>query len=117
MPTPWSTIRPLHRDLDQSDVEADARDMLDAQLADDYERLTSFTDAEILEHRYWVSIDARRGSPYERFEIAMCNEILFNRHVNDEFEQPWDDGSWLADSLNREAEEQSLGRPLFPNEY
>ena len=27
----------------------------------------------------------------------------------------YDDG--LADALNREAEEESLGRPLFPNEY
>lgn len=27
-----------------------------------------------------------------------------------------DDGSWEREALNREAEEHSLGRPLFPNE-
>lgn len=31
--------------------------------------------------------------------------------------EDWDDGSDLADALNREAEETMLGRPLFPNEY
>ena len=28
-----------------------------------------------------------------------------------------DDGSWEREAYNREAEEQMLGRPLFPNEY
>lgn len=28
-----------------------------------------------------------------------------------------DDGSWYADASNRDAEENALGRPLFPNEY
>lgn len=107
-----------NRDLDQSDVEADARDMLDAQLSADYDRMTyNFTDTELLEHRYWISIDARRGSPYERLEIGMVNAILTERHSTLVEDQPWDDGSWYADALNREAEEASLGRPLFPNEY
>jgi len=50
----------------------------------------------------------------------------FGIHEHDEAECPriladmnggYDDGSWLADALNREAEEGMLGRPLFPNEY
>lgn len=28
-----------------------------------------------------------------------------------------DDGSWEVEMYNRDLEEQSLGRPLFPNEY
>ncbi len=35
----------------------------------------------------------------------------------EEDEDEGDDGSWLADAMNREAEESMLGRPLFPNEY
>jgi hypothetical protein len=42
---------------------------------------------------------------------AECERILHDMSGG------YDDGSWLADALNREAEESMLGRPLFPNEY
>jgi hypothetical protein len=61
-----------------------------------------------------------------RFRHRDC-DLEFGAHVHDEAECQRlmdtmsgvgvDDGSWLADAYNREAEESMLGRPLFPNEY
>jgi len=59
-----------------------------------------------------------------RFNDRPCDRE-FGPHEHDEAEcarildtmSGGDDGSWLADAFNREAEEASLGRPLFPNEY
>lgn len=60
---------------------------------------------------------------YQNGEISEC-EYEFGPHTDhsdcqrtlDEMSaEPWDDG--YAEAYNREAEEMSLGRPLFPNEY
>ena len=61
-----------------------------------------------------------------RFVEQRDCDIEFGIHEHDEAECQrildtmsggYDAGSWLAESLNREAEESMLGRPLFPNEY
>jgi len=52
----------------------------------------------------------REFGPHEH-DNAECERILHDMSGG------YDDGSWLADALNREAEESMLGRPLFPNEY
>jgi hypothetical protein len=52
----------------------------------------------------------REFGPHEH-DNAECERML------DTMNGGGDDGSWLADALNREAEEGMLGRPLMPNEY
>lgn len=67
----------------------------------------------------------RRGVPWSK-DVRDCDFEFGPTHEHDDMEchrlmdamssdAPYDDG--LADALNREAEEQSLGRPLFPNEF
>lgn len=52
-----------------------------------------------------------RGLPED--QSGPLNDAVESYYEN----MPQDDGSWEADAYNREAEEDMLGRPLFPNEY
>jgi hypothetical protein len=52
-----------------------------------------------------------RGLPAD--QCGPLNDAVVSYYEN----MPQDDGSWEADAYNREAQEESLGRPLFPNEY
>lgn len=112
------------KDLDMSDVLADARDMLDQQLMRMYNEFDKLSDAELEEFRYWARIRAHAEN--DTFELRALDDILLRRHstlcegclgrYGCEMCCP-SDFSWMADAYNREAEENMLGRPLFPNEY
>lgn len=115
-------------DLDWSDVVADGERMFD-------EFLVALADADTVSlqvNRYDYGPDARRGDPHAIAVVETCDYLIpkpcyreFGDHDHDVVEcsrilhdmSGGDDGSWYADALNREAEENMLGRPLFPNEY
>lgn len=59
-----------------------------------------------------------RGLPED--ESGPLNEAVENFYEamgDAEAQSMADYAAWEADGYNREAEEESLGRPLFPNEY
>lgn len=118
------------RDLDYSDVIADADEQFERWLG----RLVDEPRVELEHLRYAYGIDARFDG--DRHAIAVVRTIdfilgaghacylEFGEHdhdparcqrILDDMAGSWDDG--LADAFNREAEESYLGRPLFPNEY
>lgn len=114
------------RDLDWSDVLDDADRMYQAQLDAVYTNLDALSTPDLEHKRYKIGEEARMGhfAMIDAYEIA---NHLVNVRNGTTCEGcgwrggcmmccPWDDGG-LADAFNREAEEQMLGRPLFPNEY
>lgn len=119
----------MTKDLDMSDVIADAEAQFDRFLYDLQDE--SRTDLEYLRYRYGP--DARQGEPHGIAVITTINYILstpcvleFGWHdehsdcqrMLDTMDGDYGDpDSWYADAYNREREEEMLGRPLFPNEY
>ena len=115
------------RDLDMSDVLADADRMfsefLDLMVDDD--------EITLRINRYDYGPDARQGEPHAIAVVETCDYLIprpcyreFGDHdhdparcamILDNMNASWDDG--FADAYNRELEAESLGRPLFPNEY
>lgn len=110
-----------------SDVLADAQDMRDAFLNELYARMDRKSDAELEHDRYKVGELARQGNFYA-IDVVLCiNCIMLHRTVTTLCEGCLDrygcdmccppDFSRMAEAYNRELEAESLGRPLFPNEY
>ena len=103
------------RDLDQSDVEADAMQMFDNYL----NWLINAPRIDQQRERYIWGGYARQGDihgvailatiDYARSEVGMLETMGSNMSSD------W--GDYERDAYSREAEEEMMGRPLFPNEY
>jgi len=115
------------RDLDMSDVLADADRMRDEYYDRLYMELEVLDLVELGRKLYWLGILARKGDQDAAMLVRMIGDIRLRQIATSLCEGcldrygcmmccPWDDGG-LADALNREHEEMALGRPLFPNEY
>jgi hypothetical protein len=103
------------KDLDQSDVEADASRMFDNYL----ENLPHWDDLSLQRERYIWGGYARQGDLHG---VAILATIDYARSQVGQLEMMGsamaaDWGDYERDAYNREAEEEMLGRPLFPNEY
>lgn len=115
------------RDLDMSDVLRDADDMHSQYLNTMYNEFDVKTDPELGELRYKAGTLAREGNIYAIEAVEMIDHILLGRIATSLCEGCLDrtgcdmccppDFDWMADAYNREAEENMLGRLLFPNEY
>lgn len=124
-------VRDLHpepRDLDGYDYEREAENMF----SDFLDLLFEESEITLLINRYDYGPDARRGDPHAIAVVEVCDEVLAHYDCYQEF-GPHDGhsdcnrildtmrggygGDDLAYALNRAAEEEMLGRPLFPNEY
>lgn len=114
------------KDLDMSDVLADAED----QKADYYNKLwialECNSDEELGKVIYDYGIEAREGRHFSMDVLRMAETIRLTRIATTLCEGcldrtgcdmccPPDFDDYYG--INREAEENMLGRPLFPNEY
>lgn len=114
------------RDLDMSDVLADAQDMLDQHLMQMYNKLDQHTDAELEEFRYWARIRAHAEG--DIYELRAIDDILLRRTATTLCEGCLDrygcdmccpptfmDFHSGADDTDYHYEK--FGRPALPNEY
>lgn len=116
------------RDLDMSDVLADAQDMLDQHLWEMYRKLEVLPTEELEHNRYWARIRAHEEG--DIYELRAIDDILLMRvatticegcrgyggcdmcsppEYNISYDYPMYDPQ--ADHYER------FGRPVFPNEY
>lgn len=117
----------MARDLDMGDVMADAAAMRDEFLHQMWLEFDRKSDVELNEVLYKVGPTARGGNEYSILVTDCINHIMLSRTVTTLCEGCFDrtgcdmccppDFDWMADAYNREAEENMLGRPLFPNEW
>lgn len=116
------------RDLDMSDVLADAQRMQDVYYDQLLHDLDTLEDAELDQTLYQHGIQARAGREFSMDVVQIIGYIRLTR-INTTLCEGCLDRygcdvccpptymDWVGDAMNRDAEEEMLGRPLFPNEY
>jgi len=103
----------MSRDLDWSDVLDDA----DAMFANMLDHLPNSTPHDLAVLRYRYGPDARQGEPHAVAVVHTIDWIYAGQPEPDYPEYDGYDDDWQTEAYNRELEAESLGRPLFPNEY